>query len=100
MGLITFNGSTGTLILDHSSTFGAHITGFTGTGALASSDVLDLKDIVFPSGAHETYSGNSSGGTLTIIDGDHDTASISLTGNYLSATFTLSNDGSGGTDGH
>ena len=98
LGLITFNGSTGTLILDHSSTFGAHITGFTGTGALASSDVLDLKDIVFPSGAHETYSGNSSGGTLTIIDGDHDTASISLTGNYLSATFTLSNDGSGGTD--
>jgi hypothetical protein len=98
-GFIAFSGATGSLVLDHSSAFNATITGFTGNGVLASSDVLDLKDIAFASGTTTaSYSGTSSGGTLTISDAQHDTAHISLTGNYLGATFTLSSDGNGGTD--
>ena len=40
--------------------------------------------------------GNSAGGTLTVTDGTH-TAQIALQGDYLSSTWTLSSDGSGGT---
>ena len=43
-----------------------------------------------------TYSGSSSGGTLTVTDGTH-TAKIALLGNYLASTFVTSSDGHGGT---
>ena len=42
------------------------------------------------------YSGDASGGTLTVTDGSH-TAQIALLGNYLASTFVASSDGHGGT---
>jgi myo-inositol-hexaphosphate 3-phosphohydrolase len=42
------------------------------------------------------YSGNSSGGTLSVTDGSH-TVNIALLGNYLASTFVASSDGHGGT---
>jgi hypothetical protein len=70
---------------------------FTGTGNLASSDVIDLRDVAYAAGTTtESYSGTSSSGTLTVSDAQHDTANILFAGNYLSSTFTLSSDGHGG----
>jgi autotransporter passenger strand-loop-strand repeat protein len=93
---VTFQDTTGTLILDHSSTFTGEVIGFTGDGNVSSSDIIDLRDIAFGS-ASESYSGTATGGTLTVSDTLGDTAQISLVGNYLSSTFTLSSDGKGGT---
>jgi hypothetical protein len=39
---------------------------------------------------------DATGGTLTVSDGHHDTASISLVGNYQNATFSVSSDGADG----
>ena len=66
-GSVTFNGSTGTLILDHSSTFTGQVLDLTGNGNASSSDVIDLKDVAFGS-ATESYVGTSSGGILTVSD--------------------------------
>ena len=55
-----------------------------------------MKDVTFGS-ATESYVGTASGGTLTVSDAQHDTANISLVGDYVNSTFTLSNDGNGGT---
>jgi VCBS repeat-containing protein len=94
---VQFNGPTGTLILDHSSAVAGQISGLTGTGSLSSSDQIDLKDIAFGTGTTVAYTGNSTGGTLTVSDAQSHTANISLVGNYTGSTFTLSSDGSGGT---
>jgi hypothetical protein len=89
-GAITFAGSTGTLQLDNSSSFSGTVAG------LADQDTLDLRDINFATIQTPTYSGSSSGGTLTVTDGTH-TANIALLGNYLASTFVTSSDGHGGT---
>jgi hypothetical protein len=89
-GTITFAAATGTLKLDHSSTFSGSIA-----GQLATSDVIDLADIT-AGAATVAYSGNNSPGTLTVSDGTH-TAHIGLLGNYSLADFTVSSDGHGGT---
>jgi VCBS repeat-containing protein len=94
---VHFNGPTGSLILDHSSGFGGQITGFSGNGSLSGSDQIDLRDIGFGTGTTVAYTGNSSGGTLTVTDAQDHTANISLLGNYTGSTFSLSTDGSGGT---
>jgi len=94
---VTFNGATGSLILDHSSLFSGPLFNFTGDGNLSSSDQIDLKDIAFGAGTTVSYSGTSSGGTLTVSDAENHTAHIALAGDYTSSTFSLSNDGSGGT---
>jgi hypothetical protein len=94
---ITFDGPTGTLILDQSSTFSGQIIGLTGNGNPSSSDLIDLKDISFGSGTTDSYSGNIDGGILTVSDAQHDSASISLAGDYENSTFSLSSDGDGGT---
>ena len=94
-GSVTFNGATGTLALDQSSAFGGNVYGFTGTGNLASSDEIDLKDIDFAS-ATKSFVGTSSSGTLTVSDG-HNTANIKLEGDYTSSTFSLFTDGNNGT---
>jgi hypothetical protein len=94
---VTFDGSTGTLILDHSSEFTGQIIGFTGNGTLAGSDQIDLRDIEFGSGTTDSYNGTTSGGTLTVSDTEGDTAKISLVGDYEGSTFSLSGDGNGGT---
>jgi Bacterial Ig-like domain/Tryptophan-rich Synechocystis species C-terminal domain len=93
---VTFQGANGALILDHSSTFSGEVIGLTGNGNVASSDVIDLKDVAFGS-ARESYSGTATGGTLQVADALHDTANISLVGNYLNSTFSLYSDGNGGT---
>jgi hypothetical protein len=96
-GSITFSGSTGTLVLDHSSLFTGTILNLTGNGNPASSDQIDLKDISFGSGTTASYAGNTSGGILTISDAQNHTANLSLAGNYTKSTWTLSGDGHGGT---
>jgi hypothetical protein len=90
-GNLTFAGSTGTLQLDQSSSFSGTVAGMTGQ------DALDLTDIGFANVGTPAYSGNSSGGTLTVSDGAH-TANIALLGNYLASTFVASSDGHGGTN--
>jgi spore maturation protein SpmB len=97
-GSVTFNGATGSLILDHSSGFSGEVFNFNGDGNLSSSDQLDLKDIAFAAGTTVSYTGTSSGGTLTVSDAESHTAHIALSGDYTSSTFSLSSDGSGGTD--
>jgi hypothetical protein len=89
-GVVAFTGSSGTLLLDHSS-------GFTGTVAgMSGQDTIDFSDINFATPQAPSYSGTSSGGTLTVSDGSH-TANIALIGNYLASTFVASSDGHGGT---
>jgi hypothetical protein len=89
-GAVTFSGSTSTLQLDHSSSFSGTVAGLTGQ------DTLDLRDISPTTAQTPSYSGNSSGGTLTVTDGSH-AAHIALLGNYLASTFVASSDGYGGT---
>jgi hypothetical protein len=85
---VTFaTGSTGALELADSKgyTTGA-ITGFSKTGTNA----LDLLDIPFVSGTTTaTYSGTATSGVLTVKDGAN-VATIHLTGNYTTSTFTVS----------
>ena len=59
-------------------------------------DSLDLKGINPATVQSPTYSGNSTGGTLTVADGIH-TVNVALLGNYLASTFVASSDGQGGT---
>jgi VCBS repeat-containing protein len=96
-GSVTFNGSTGTLILEHSAMFSGQLFDFTGDGNLSSSDQIDLRDIAFGPGTTVGYAGTASSGTLTVSDTEGDTANISLAGNYTGSTFSLSSDGNGGT---
>jgi hypothetical protein len=92
---VTFaTGSTGALELADSKgyTTGA-ITGFSKTGTNA----LDLLDIPFVSGTTTaTYSGTATSGVLTVKDGAN-VATIHLTGNYTTSTFTVSASSAGGT---
>ena len=90
-GTISFAGATGTLIIDHSSSFSGTIT-----GQLAIGDIIDLADITGGANVTISYSGNNSPGTLTVSDGTH-TANIALDGNYSLANFTAYSDGHGGT---
>ena len=68
------------------------ISGFSHGGTTS----LDLRDIGFVSASEAIFSGNVSGGVLTVSDGTH-TARIKLLGDYTKATFTASSDGHGGT---
>ncbi len=94
---MTFDGATGVLKLDDPQTFSGPIFNFIGNGNLASSDQIDLTDIHFGPQTTASYAGNADGGTLTVTDAQHDTASVQLVGDYENSTFTLSNDGNGGT---
>jgi len=96
-GSMTFRAATGTLILDHASQFTGKIFNLSGNGDPSSSDLLDLKDISFGSGTTVSYSGDSSGGVLTVSDAQNHSAHITLAGDYTHSTFNLSGDGSGGT---
>jgi Tryptophan-rich Synechocystis species C-terminal domain len=91
-GSVTFQASTGMLKLDHPSTFTGTIYGFTGNSTLAGSDQIDLLGINY-STVHDSYSG----GVLSISDGSGDNATLDFNGPYTLASFTLVNDGSGGT---
>jgi len=89
---VTFAGPTGTLRLDHSSTFSGKISKFGGNGSLSGSDHIDLRDVKYSS-VHDSYSN----GVLTVTDGSGDTAKLSFNGSYSLANFKFANDGSGGT---
>ena len=88
---VTFTGSTGTLVLEDAPAFTGQVSGLTG------SDTLDLADISYGPNTTVSFSGNATGGTLTIANGTQ-TANIVLTGDYLTSGWTLSSDGHGGTD--
>jgi hypothetical protein len=90
-GSVTFNGSTGTLRLDHSSTFSGEIFNFTGNGSLSGSDQIDLRDINYNS-VQDSYAN----GVLTVTDGSN-TAELSFSGSYTLENFKFASDGSGGT---
>lgn len=96
-GSVTFAAVTGTLVLDHSTQFTGAIYGLSGNGDPSSSDILDLKDISFGTGTKVAYSGDTSGGILTVADAQNHTAQIKLVGDYTHSTFNLSSDGNGGT---
>ena len=66
------------------------------SSGLAGSDAIDLTDISYGADMQVTFLGNATGGSLTITNGTS-TANIALVGDYLSSTWTLSSDGSGGT---
>jgi hypothetical protein len=92
---VTFaTGSTGTLELGDSKGYTTgSITGFSKTGT----NSLDLLDIPFISGTTTaTYSGTTTSGVLTVKDGAN-VATIHLTGNYTTSTFTVSASSAGGT---
>ena len=92
-GTVTFNGTTGILILDHASTFSGQITGFTGDGTLAGSDYIDLRGMNYKT-VHSSY--DSSAGVLDISDGTT-TIDLKFAGTYSQANFKFADDGSGGT---
>jgi 20S proteasome alpha/beta subunit len=89
-GAVTFTDSTGTLKLDHASSFAGTVAG------MGAQDTLDLADINFATLQQPIFSGNTSGGMLNVTDGTH-TANIALLGNYMASTFVTSSDGHGGT---
>src|SRR6516225_7726670 len=90
-GNITFaTGATGELLLLDSAAFTGTITGSTGagTGAPATSDKLDLRDINFSSAQFaKSYANN----VLTVTDGTH-TANIDMVGTYTLANFHFASD--------
>jgi hypothetical protein len=89
-GSVTFAGATGTLQLDNSASFAGTVAGMTGQ------DSLDLTDIDPTKVQQPTFSGDSSGGTLTVTDGAHST-NIALLGYYMASVFVAQSDGHGGT---
>ena len=88
---VVFAGSSGTLVIQDSQAFQGEVSGLSG------SDTIDLADIAFNAATQATFVGTASGGTLTVSNGT-ETAKIALTGDYLSSTWSLSNDGDGGTN--
>ena len=90
-GTVSFAGTTGTLLINHASSFTGTITGQLGIG-----NIIDLADIAAGPNLTMSYSGNNSPGTLTVSDGAH-TANIALDGDYSLANFTAYSDGHGGT---
>ena len=89
---VTFLGDDGVLGLTYSRSYTQTISGFATDGT----DSLDLTDIDFVGANEATFSGNASGGVLTVGDGMH-TAHIHLHGNYTRVTFIAASDGQGGT---
>ena len=84
--------ATGTLKIDHAETFNGEIAGF-------DDGTLDLTDIAWGYHTTVTFSGDSSGGILTVVDNDDPSqvAHIHLEGDYLGSSWNVANDGSGGT---
>ncbi|WP_024512766.1 FecR domain-containing protein [Bradyrhizobium sp. ARR65] len=85
---VTFEtGATGTLILDHSTSFGGTIAG------LDDDDTLDLADISYTSDLTVSYAN----GILSVFAGDIDVANIHLAGDYSGVHWVLGADASGHT---
>jgi hypothetical protein len=88
---VTFNSSTGTLILEAPATFNGKICNFTGNGSLSGSDQIDLTNINFNS-VQDSYVN----GVLTVTDGTN-TDKLNFHGSYTLGNFSFASDGSGGT---
>jgi hypothetical protein len=73
-----------------SSGFAGTVAGMSGQGSIDFANI-DPTRVQPPS-----FSGNASGGVLTVTDGSH-SANVALIGNYLAATFVASSDSNGGT---
>jgi hypothetical protein len=59
-------------------------------------DTIDFADLDPTKVQPPSFSGDSTGGTLTVSDGAH-SAKIALLGNYMASVFVASSDGHGGT---
>ncbi len=104
---VTFDNGTGgpaygELVLGIASDFSGQISGFNGTSPdTAHSDAIDLKGNAFglnTTFAYDANAGTNTGGTLTIFESGHAVENLVFAnGEYTSASFTLSSDGSGGT---
>ena len=101
---VTFaGGNLGTLVLDNPTAFNGAIFGFSGSST-EDSDFINLKGIGFDAGTLWTYYDNvgaDTGGTLTIYENVQGatTAVDSVkfgNGDYTTASFALTGDGSGG----
>ena len=79
------------LELAHSQAYSGTVSGFTTNGAT----VLYLQDINYVAGAEATFSGDSSGGVLTVSDGTH-TARFHLAGDYVGSSFVTQAANGGG----
>ena len=91
--------SSGTLKLGDAPKFAGAITG-QGGAKLTLQDVIDLADLSYVKGRmKETaiYNGKTKTTSLTVSDGSS-SVTLTLDGNYSTSTWTLSKDGSGGTD--
>lgn len=91
---ITFNGGTGTLVIDQPQNFTGEIANFTGTAPdAAHSDVIDVRSIDYDAaGFGETY--DASTGVLRLTDGLH-SATIVFDGFH--GTLSFASDNRGGT---
>ena len=89
---MTFASNTGTLRLDHSSTFTGTIYNFTGNGTLSGSDKVDLRDVKFKS-----VKASYADGVLTVTDGSGDVAKLKFNGSYTPSDFKFASDHKGGT---
>jgi hypothetical protein len=71
---------------------------FTGyLSGLSTKNAVDLADLAWTPGKMKaTFSGNTSGGTLTVTNGANSVA-LKLLGNYTTASWTFSKDSTGGT---
>jgi hypothetical protein len=89
---VIFAGSTGRLVLKDP-------VGFSGTIAgLTANDEIDLTNIASANAkvSAVNYSSSTKMTTLTVTDGQH-TDTVKLVGNYANSSWTLSDDGNGGT---
>ena len=89
---ITFDGNTGTLVLDQPTTFSGEIYGIAGRG-----DVLDLSGF---NSAHTTATvGAYANGitALTVTDNEH-SVTLALEGDYTANSFSIQSDGKGGVN--
>ena len=86
-------GANGSLTFDHSST-----APFTGSvSGLSPKNAIILADLTWtPRKMTATFSGNTSGGTLTVSNGTNSVA-LGLMGDYTAASWKLSKDSTGGT---
>ena len=88
----TFDGPSGTLLLDDAATFAGTVAGF------AAQDRIDLAHFDFSDRTTLSYFENSdhTGGTLSVTSGSH-IANIAFLGGYTAASFVASSEGHGGT---
>jgi Bacterial Ig-like domain len=84
-------GAKGTLKLDKSALFTGTISGLTKNNAV---DLADLSWV--PGKMKATFTGNTSGGFLTVTDGAK-SINLNLSGDYTKASWNLSRDRTGGT---